>query len=178
MTIFLLIPWLIGAFIVYQTALFIARYPELFMKILGIFFVLWILTAFVGMFQQPRITWKDLKTFGITYSLGFLVVFWIASGLAKWSDTEGSYQEKIDDEVVPYFWGEVIETVEGEPILLRLSAPQWNNPYERVGRMGYAGRVNDWEKVHCQQCNHATEQRRAGKNTYVCYDCANINYYE
>lgn len=181
MNLLLLIPWLIGGYLLYLTALFIARALDLFFKLLGVFMGLWLLTGFVGFFQHPRITGEIFKTFGITYSLGFLVVFWILSFIRKWSESEGSYQERFDDlevlggeETVVYVEGELV--FEGD--FPQLQSPPWKNPYDQVGRMGFGGTVGGWEKVPCQQCGTATEQRRAGKNTYVCYDCANINYYE
>lgn len=169
----------------------IVSHFDLFFKILSGTLVLWILTGIVGTFQNPSVTWVAMKTFAIVYSVGMMIVFCVSVFILNKIDNEKAYQEPYDDEApTTVYIGEPIvvdgEVVDDVPTPLRglwklLPTPKWQNPYEKVGNMGYGGTIGgEWEFVNCQKCNKVTGQKQVGAHTYVCREpgCANINHFE
>lgn len=171
----------------------IVSYFDMFVKMAGGAFGLWMLTAAVGTFKDASFGWGEMKTFGIVYGAGMLIVFCVSVFIVRSMENEKAYQEPYDDEVpsVTYVGEPVV--VDGEVVdevptplrrLLRLPAPkrkEWQNPYAKVGNMGYGGTIGgEWEFAHCKKCNKVTGQKQVSKHTFVCREpgCANVNHFE
>ena len=193
MSLIIYIQWAMIVIAALAMAGTIIAHFDLFFKMLSGTLVLWILTGVVGEFQSPSITLEGIKTFGIVYGVGMLIVFGVSVFIVNKIDNEGSYQEPYDDEMpsVTYI-GEPI-VVDGEVMddvptplrrLWRLPAPkrkEWQNPYAKVGNMGYGGTIGgEWEFAHCKKCNKVTGQKQVSEHTFVCREpgCANVNYFE
>jgi hypothetical protein len=171
----------------------IASYLDMFFKMAGSAFGLWMLTAAVGTFKDASFGWDEMKTFAIVYGFGMLIVFCVSVFIISKMDNEKSYQEPYDDEIpTTVYIGEPIVVdgvvVEDMPTplrgLWRLPAPkrkEWQNPYAKVGNMGYGGTIGgEWEFAHCKKCNKVTGQKQVSKHTFVCREpgCANVNHFE
>lgn len=187
------VQYLIMALAVLALLWTIVSHLDLFFKMASFTLALWGLTGIVGTFQSPSVTWDAMKTFGIVYGVGMLIVFGVCVFIVSKIDNEGSYQESYDDEVpsVTYIGEPVVvdgEVVEDVPTplrgLWRLPAPkrkEWQNPYAKVGNMGYGGTIGgEWEFAHCKKCNKVTGQKQVSKHTFVCREpgCANVNHFE
>lgn len=168
----------------------IVSHLEMFIRMLSFTLVLWLLTAIVGTFQSPSITWEGVKTFAIVYGVGMLIVFCAGVFIVSKIDNEKAYQEPYDDKApATTYIGEPV-MVDGEIVdeaptplrrLWRLPAPKWQNPYAKVGNMGYGGTIGgDLEFAHCKKCNKTTPQKQYNAHTFVCREpgCANVNYSE
>ena len=169
----------------------IVSHFDLFFKMLSGTLVLYILTGIVGTFQNPSVTWVAMKTFAIVYGVGMMIVFCVSVFILNKIDNEKAYQEPYDDEApTTVYIGEPIvvdgEVVDDVPTPLRglwklLPTPKWQNPYEKVGNMGYGGTIGgEWEFAHCKKCNKVTGQKQVSKHTFVCREpgCANVNHFE
>lgn len=185
------IQWSILALIAIVLLWTIVSHFDLFFKMLSGTLVLWILTGIVGTFQNPSVTWDEMKTFGIVYGVGMMIVFCVSVFILNKIDNEKAYQEPYDDEApTTVYIGEPIvvdgEVVDDVPTPLRglwklLPTPKWQNPYEKVGNMGYGGTIGgEWEFVNCKKCNKVTGQKQVSAHTYVCREpgCANVNHFE
>lgn len=170
----------------------IIMYFDLFVKMAGGAFGLWMLTAAVGTFKDASFGWDEMRTFGIVYGVGMLIVFGVSAILLRRMDGEKSYQEPYDEGEGPttVYIGEPIVVdgvvVEDVPTPLRglwklLPNPKWQNPYANVGNMGYGGTIGgEWEFVNCKKCKKVTGQKQVGAHTYVCREpgCANVNHFQ
>ena len=185
------IQWIILAALMIALVSMIITYFDMFVKMAGGAFGLWMLTAAVGTFKDASFGWDEMKTFGIVYGVGMLIVFGASAFLLKRMDGEKSYQEPYDDEVpATVYIGEPVVVdgvvVEDVPTPLRglwrlLPTPKWQNPYANVGNMGYGGTIGgEWEFVNCKKCKKVTGQKQVGAHTYVCREpgCANVNCFE
>jgi hypothetical protein len=191
MEIFFYIQWAILIGLGVAVLAMIIQYMDLFVKMASGTLVLWVLTAVVGIFQSPTITWAGMKTFGIVYGFGMLIVFLVCAFIVRSMNNEKAYQEPYDDEApsVTYIGEPVVvdgEIVDDVPTPLRglwklLPTPKWQNPYEKVGNMGYGGTIGgEWEFVNCKKCKKVTGQKQVSAHTYVCREpgCANVNCFE
>ena len=185
------IQWSILALIAIVLLWTIVSHFDLFFKMLSGTLVLWILTGIVGTFQNPSVTWVAMKTFAIVYGVGMMIVFCVSVFILNKIDNEKAYQEPYDDEApTTVYIGEPIvvdgEVVDDVPTPLRglwklLPTPKWQNPYEKVGNMGYGGTIGgEWEFVNCKKCKKVTGQKQVAPHTYVCREpgCANVNHFE
>lgn len=184
------IQWSILALMFIALLWTIVSHLDIFIKMLSGTLVLWALTGIVGTFQNPSVTWAAMKTFGIVYSVGMLIVFCVSVFILRSMGNEKAYQEPYDDEVpsVTYIGEPVVfdgEVVGDAPTPLRrlwkLPAPKWQNPYAKVGNMGYGGTIGgDLEFAHCKKCGKTTPQKQFNAHTFVCREpgCANVNHFE
>lgn len=185
------IQWSILALIAIVLLWTIVSHFDLFFKMLSGAFGLWMLTAAVGTFKDASFGWNEMKTFGIVYGVGMMIVFCVSVFILNKIDNEKAYQEPYDDEApTTVYIGEPIvvdgEVVDDVPTPLRglwklLPTPKWQNPYEKVGNMGYGGTIGgEWEFVNCKKCNKVTGQKQVSAHTYVCREpgCANVNHFE
>lgn len=191
MNIFFYIQWAIVGALALGIFGAIVMYFDTFIKMLSGTLVLWVLTGIVGTFQNPSVTWAAMKTFAIVYGVGMLIVFCVSVFILRSMENEKAYQEPYDDEVpsVTYIGEPIVvdgEVVEDVPTPLRglwklLPTPKWQNPYEKVGNMGYGGTIGgEWEFVNCKKCKKVTGQKQVSAHTYVCREpgCANVNHFE
>ena len=185
------IQWSILALIAIVLLWTIVSYFDLFVKMAGGAFGLWMLTAAVGTFKDASFSLDEMKTFGIVYGVGLMIVFCVSVFILNKIDNEKAYQEPYDDEApTTVYIGEPIvvdgEVVDDVPTPLRglwklLPTPKWQNPYEKVGNMGYGGTIGgEWEFVNCKKCKKVTGQKQVAPHTYVCREpgCANVNHFE
>ncbi len=183
--------WAIVAIVILAAMWTVVSHLDMFIRMLSVTLVLWCLTAIVGAFQSPSVTWNDMKTFGFVYGVGMLIVFCVAVFIVSKISNEKAYQEPYDDEApsVTYIGEPVVfegEVVDDAPTPLRglwklLPTPKWQNPYEKVGRMGYGGTIGgDLEFAHCKKCGKTTPQKQFSEHTFVCREpgCANVNHFE
>ena len=191
MNIFFYIQWAIVGALALGIFGAIVMYFDTFIKMLSGTLVLWALTGIVGTFQNPSVTWAAMKTFAIVYGVGMLIVFCVSVFILRSMENEKAYQEPYDAEVpsVTYIGEPIVvdgEVVEDVPTPLRglwklLPTPKWQNPYEKVGNMGYGGTIGgEWEFVNCKKCKKVTGQKQVSAHTYVCREpgCANVNHFE
>lgn len=166
----------------------IIHYIGLFVKMASVTLGIWMLTAVVGLFQSPIITWEAMQTFGILYSVGMLIVFFVCAFIVRIIGNEKAYQEPYDGQEQsatyigdPIVDGEIVNEVSTPRGLRKLLPEQWENPYEKVGNMGYGGTIGGtWEFVKCKKCGKVTEQKQVNANTFICCEtgCANVNHFE
>ena len=191
MNILFYIQWAIVGILAFSIFGAIILYFDMFVKMAGGAFGLWMLTAAVGTFKDASFGWDEMKTFGIVYGVGMLIVFCVSVFILRSMENEKAYQEPYDDEVpsVTYIGEPIVvdgEVVEDVPTPLRglwklLPTPKWQNPYEKVGNMGYGGTIGgEWEFVNCKKCKKVTGQKQVSPHTYVCREpgCANVNHFE